>query len=350
MEKNNIPQVPPGMKKILPFWAAAVLFAALGLILLHANSIRLIHYIEYPETNPLVLAETYREEAEKLYKKAAGKFASMKSDPSAHQTMKQLPELAKSRRLFLECLKIKPNMKGIYPFLSDLAAFEGDKASLFFYKGKQAIMEKQWETATLAFDESLKHQPDYQPSLKSKIFALLEAGKLETAEKTMNRLFDSFSSLGKQADAETYYIQSRIASRKKDPEQQKEALAKAVATDPAHAGAAKNLAAILVAKKEFDQAATVLQNALSGASEDAHLLHLLGQILMMKGDYSGARDSLEKALKIEKNSAPLYFDLAKVYEKLGKKSNSTVMLQKAIGIDPRFKNRILFPENEKNTK
>ncbi len=114
------------MKKILPFWFAALAVAVAGILLLHYHSIRLINYIEYPDLNPLVLAESYRQEGEKIFKSVASQYARLKDDPDRSLKMQNLPELHKAGSLFLECLKLKPTMKGVYQYLADLAAFEGD--------------------------------------------------------------------------------------------------------------------------------------------------------------------------------------------------------------------------------
>ena len=101
----KIPLLSPGMKKVLPFWIAAMIVAILGILILYKKNVRLINYIQYPETNPLLLAEAYRLEGEKYYKKASGKFALMKQNPNRKEKMKNLPELERARRLFLLFVK-----------------------------------------------------------------------------------------------------------------------------------------------------------------------------------------------------------------------------------------------------
>ena len=65
---------------------------------------RIINLIEYPETNPALLSQTYRREGEKAYRKAARLFAQLKDDPARHQKLKNSPALTKARTLFLQSL------------------------------------------------------------------------------------------------------------------------------------------------------------------------------------------------------------------------------------------------------
>jgi tetratricopeptide (TPR) repeat protein len=336
----------PGMKKILPFWCAAMTVALVGILLLHHHSIRLINYIEYPDLNPLILAESYRQEGEKLYQSAARSFARLKEDPARSEKMKNLPDLQKARNLFLECLNLKPAMKGVYQYLADLATFEGDLSSMYLYQGKRALSDNEIEAALEAFDQALILKKDFRPALEMKILTLVQKGNGSKALESFNTLFEQIKSSGRKPDAQVYYLRAQIAFILKNDEEYLANLEESIHLDPGHVMAVKDLATLLASKGQYDRAIGILQKTISHAPRDAHLLHGLGQISILKGDYEGARKSLEAAVKLEKYSAPLYFDLARVYEKIGKKSHATIMLQKAIEIDPKFKNRILFPDQK----
>ena len=336
----------PGMKKILPFWGAAVLAAIGGIVLLHYHSVRLINYIEYPDMNPLVLAESYHQEGEKLFRIVARQYDQLKNDPARSGKIKNMPEFQKAKSLFLECLKLKPNKKGVYQFLSDLATFEGDLPSMYVYQGKRALSENELNAALEAFDQALILKKDFQPAWEMKITTLIQKQETAKVQESLNKLFEQFSTPGKQPDAQSYYLLAQGAALQKKDKEYQSALEQAVRLDPMHTRAVRDIAGLWSSQGDYDRAIRLLEKTLSHVPRDAQLLHLLGKVFLMKGDYSHARESLESALKVEKYSAPLYFDLAKVYEKLGKKSHSTAMLQKAIEIDPRFKNRILFPDQK----
>ena len=336
----------PGMKKILPFWCAAMTVALVGILLLHGQSIRLINYIEYPDLNPMILVESYRQEGEKLYQSVNRNYDQLRDDPRRSEKMKNLPDLQKAKNLFLECLNLKPGMKGVYQYLADLATFEGDLSSMYLYQGKRALSENEIEAALEAFDQALILKKDFRPALEMKILTLLQQGKAPQALESFNTLFEQINSSGKVPDAQVFYLKAQIAALQRNDKGYQTDLEEAVHSDPGHVMAGKDLAGLLASKGQYERAIAILQKTISHAPGDAHLLHRLGQISMMKGDYTGARKSLEAAVKLEKHSAPLYFDLARVYEKIGKKSHSTIMLQKAIEIDPKFKNRILFPDQK----
>jgi len=338
-----MPSSAPGspLRKILPFWLAAVAVAAAGIMLLHINSVRIINFIEYPETNPALLAETYRREAEKAYHRAARHFAARKDDPMRAQKLKNDPALKKARQIFLKSLKLKPDVPLIYTYLSDLANFEGDLAAMHYYDGMRALAEGQNIAAIDAFNRSLSVKADFRDALEEKTVALIDSGTLEEAQKSLAHLFEL-----SKPDSRAYFIKALFAARKGKTREYESALEEAIRIDPTNVKAAKRLASLFASRKEYGRAIHLLEQARPSTPLDANLLHRLGQIYLLKGDFPDAAKSLENALKLEKHSAPLYFDLARVYEKLGKKSLSTVMLKKAIEIAPRFKKRILFPDEE----
>jgi tetratricopeptide (TPR) repeat protein len=327
------------IRRVLPFWLIAVLAAAVGVTMLYLHGIRLINYIQYPETNPLQLAETYRVEGQKAYHEAAKAFARMKDDPARPTRMKNLPALQKARMLFLESLKLKPNMPGIYVYLSDLVAFEDDTASMYYYRGRQAMSENYASAALEDFDQALKLKGDFHPAQLEKIRALITLGRIADAHQSMDDLFK-----GAPNDPEVLYLKAELAAQEGKTQEYRTALEEALKAEPGHLMSAKAFGSLLTDEKQYDRAISVFKEARKVHPRDANLLHRLGCAYYLKGDLAQARETLEAALKLEKNSAPLYFDLACVYEKMGKKSHATAMLQKAIEIDPAFKNRILFPD------
>lgn len=327
------------IRRVLPFWLIAVLTAAVGVAMLHLHGIRLINYIQYPEANPLQLAETYRVEGQKAYREAAEAFARMKDDPARPIKMKNLPTLQKARTLFLESLKLKPNMPGMFIYLSDLARFEDNKASWYYYRGMQAMSENYASAALEDFDQALAHEGNFHPALLEKIRALITLGRIADAHQSLDDLLKSAPN-----DPEVLYLKAELAAREGKTQEYRTALEEALKAGPGHLLSAKALGALLTDEKQYDRAISVFTEARKVYPRDANLLHRLGRSYYLKGDLTNASKTLEDALKLEKNSASLYFDLACVYEKMGKKSHATAMLQKAIEIDPAFKNRILFPD------
>jgi len=340
-ERESRTGFPLALKKVLPFWGAAILAGALAIFLLHKNSVRLINYIEYPEARPGILAETYRTEGEKYYRLANQAFTSLREDPDRSEKMKNLPELKRARRLFLESERLNPAITGIYSFLSDLAAFEGDTASMNYYQGKHALSENQAGAALEAFNLALERDSNFRPALEEKTLTLVNLGRLEEAERSLDRLLSL-----PDPDARAYYVKALLAARRKREDLYSEALEMALQKDPKHLDSAKSLADFLAGKKEFVRAVEIMEKARQAAPNDANLLHRLGLIYFKSGDLDKAAHILEKALRIEKNSAPLYLDLARVYAKLGKKSHSSAMFQRAVELNPELKDQILFPEHD----
>ena len=334
---------PVSTKKILPFWLAAVLVAVAGIIILHTQSVRIINYIEYPETNRLLLADNYLEEAEKIYRDVAGQYAALQGDDKRTPKMKSLPALERARNLFLESLNLKPNAPLVYKYLSDLAAFEGDLPAMHYYQGKRALLEKNMDAARDSFNQALSLDAAFQPAQEAKIKVLIESGHLDQAERSLEKLFSLSPN-----HAEAYYLKAQLYKRRHRQEEYREALEETLRLNPTHLDAPKNLADLLIKKgsEYYGQAISILEKARKAHPDDANLLHRLGQAYMVKKDYGEAVEVLEEAVEYEKHSASLYFDLARAYEKQGKGSRASWMLEKAIEIDPRFRKRILFPEKE----
>mgnify|MGYP006288926203 CR=1 FL=1 len=331
----------PAIRKVLPFWIVTVAAAALAVVILHFTSIRIINYLEYPRTNPLVLAETYREEAGKYYLEAAEEYASLENDPARSEKMSNSKTLLRAEKLFRECLKLKPNMKNVYPYLADLASFRGGTAEMYYYKGRQYLSENQYDAAIRVLNKALETQPGYIKAIEYKALALVRDGRPGRAMEVL----DSLAETG-EAGAEAYYIKALAAVELKQTEDYRKALVKALEKDPSHRESAIRLTGLYQTRDQYDEAVNVLSKTLEFHPQDANLLHRLGRLYIEKKDYAKARETLEKAENIEKNSAPLYFDLAKVYARLNKKSRSTAMLQRAVAIDDSFKNRILFENKE----
>jgi tetratricopeptide (TPR) repeat protein len=329
------------MKKILPFWIAAITFAVTGAILLHINSVRLINYIEYPETNPNVLAEAYMEEAEKEYRNAFTYYTGIKDNPSCFELMKKNSSQKKAKEIFTETLKVRPNMPGIYKYLANLSSFEGDKTRMYYYQGMRARSEKQPEAAILAFNKSIETDSTFLLSGEEKTLALIELGKLDEAEKSIRDIL-TYS----KNHASSWYIKSRVDRMKRNEQDLKTDLENALKLDPKHLKASKELGDLLSMKGKLSKAAEIFEKARKYYPRDANLLHKLALVYIKKIEYKKAEKCFTEALKLEKHSASLYFDFARLYEKMEKPSHSTAMLQKAIAINPEFKNKILFPEKK----
>lgn len=326
-------------RRIAPFWIATVIFAAGAWLFLHSQGVRIINYIEYPETTPLALAETYRLEAEELHRIVTQRFADLKNDPNRYKIMQDSTELKRSEKLFMESLELKPNMKGIYPYLADLASFQGNHAEMNYYKGMQAASKNQPEAAVEFFNLSLEREKEYMPALVQKIRLLVEMEEISEAEEIISEIIDA----GK-ADAGTWFVKAKIETEKGNEQGYRKALEKAFSIDSSHLESAMALGDFYAMKGDYDKAINVFEKTLKHYPRNANLLHRLGNSYLMSGRIEKAVDTLRDASEIEKFSAPLWFDLARAYREAGKEAYSESALQKAIKLDPAFQKRILSSE------
>lgn len=328
-DTKNAASPSSALKKVWHFWLAAVLVAGFGIILIRAQSVRLINYIQYPEADPMQLAETLRMEAEKNHRAAAEQWAMLKDNPRRAEDMKNSPELRKTRRLLFECLKIKPDMAGVYAYLADLAMFEDDKVQMFYYQGKRSLTEGHPAEALEAFDEALKIRGDDRPVLLEKGRAFIQMKKYPEARETIEALLKLDS-----PTAESFYLKAQLAAEEKKYQEYRDALEQALARDAVHLPSAKAFSEIIAAENKLDEAIAILAKARTASPRDANLLHRLGNLHARKGDYKTAEKTFLAALELEKNSSWLYLDFSRLYEKMGKKSHAAAMLQKAVELDP----------------
>lgn len=326
---QNAQSIKAVFKKIRPFWIAAVIAAGFGIILIRAQSVRLINYIQYPEADPTQLVETLRVEAQKNHRAAAEQWAMLKDNPRRAEDMKNSSELRKARRLLLECLKLKPDMPAAFAYLADLAMFEDDKIQMFYYQGRRALAEGQYAEALEAFDEALKLKSDDRSVLLEKGRAYIQLKNFPEAHKIIETLLKLDS-----PDAESFYLKAQLAAQETNHHEYRIALEQALARDPVHIPSAKAFSEIIAAENKVDEAIAILEKARPAAPRDANLLHRLANLHALKGDYKTAEKTFLAALEFEKNSPWLYLDFSRLYEKMGKKSHASAMLQKAVELEP----------------
>jgi len=321
--------------KVLPFWMATMAVAILTIILINAGGIRIINYIEYPETSPADLLEAYRAEGEKNYREAAAEFEKLKNDPDRETKMKGLDSLAKAKRLFQESLRINPKARGIHEMLADLHVFQGDPAGAAYHDGMSMLLDGRQQEALFLFDEALNTDPRRQDALEQKIRVLIETSRFDEARSGLDSLF------AMESGAEAWHLKGVLAMRTGEAAIGAASMEKALELDPGHIEAGIALSRVAEQAGDHVRAAVILSGVHKAHPMNANILHRLGRAQIAHGDLAGARQSLESALKIEKNSAPLYLDLAGLYEKMGRKSRADLMIRRALERDPSLRQSIL---------
>ena len=105
---------------------------------------------------------------------------------------------------------------------------------------------------------------------------------------------------------------------RRDPEAAREAYERALAADPAHAGAHLNLGRLMHEAGRLAEGERVYRRAILACGSEPLLLYNLGVLLEDMGRKSAAMDAYEKALREDPRFADCHYNLALLCKSLGR--------------------------------
>jgi tetratricopeptide (TPR) repeat protein len=334
MGAKTVQSLKRDLRRIVPLWLVLVILSAFVVALLRFSSVPLIRKIEYGTANPYTLALVYAEEGKKYYEKSLKKIQQQRREGQLKPVLKDDPDVAHARRVFLHSLSLYAESPDIYGYLADLAGFEGNLADVHYYQGALSAARGEPARALEEFDAALKIDPKKREAVLKKAELLIAANRLDEAEQLLTPELDNSS--------EAYYALARVEAQRRNPQKVVELLKRSISLQPGNALAAKMLADFLYAGDDKEGALKVLRDEERFAPLDANLKHRLGRMLYDMQRYDEAAKVLERAEAIAKFSAPLYLDLARTYHRLGKEQLSAIMFEKAVKLDPTLRDKALF--------
>lgn len=326
------------LKKILPVWGVIISVFILGVLLLKHFNNAIVNYIQYPPRKPALLATALTEEGIKYYQRCLEKRQKMK-ETGKIRSLKDDPDLIRSRELFLKSLEIFPENYKVYPRLATLAELANDTVSTYYYQGLVLIHEGNVEDGLAFLDKALKLNPDDERVLAKKIEVLIDQHQLSQAEAVLMHLLEV-----NDKNAEAHYLAGKIQTLKRNPDEAIAQLKKALELNPKHLNSAFLLAELYVANKNFDNAIKVLMDIEPYYPNSARIKHRIGKYFFSQKKYEEAYKYFLRAEKLEKHSADLYLDMARACRLLGKERLASIYVKRAIDLNPALKDKIIFSD------
>ena len=325
-------------KKIAPVWIIIIVIAIISIVMLKFFSTSLINYIQYPPRKPYLLATAFQEEAKKYYRKALEKAEEQKAQGKAAD-LKGDADLIHSKELFLKSLDLIRGDEDVYQRLATLSELEHDRVKTYYYQASAQFEAGYGTEGLVSLDKALSIAPGDEPSLEKKVQVLIELDRLEEARTVLKELL----SINHQ-NATAYYLSGLISMLERDNISATGYFEKAVENNPRYLEAARGLADIVASQNDHKRAIGILLKIEPFYPTNASLKHAIGRFYFESGDYDPAYHYYQQAEKLEQNSASLYFDMAKVCTKMGKERLATIYLKRAMELDPKIKERVLFPQ------
>ena len=319
--------------RIVLLWGIVIVVSIAAVVTLNTLRFKLIHTIEYPETNPHYYARAVSAEGEKYYKKCLAK-------EEKNELKKDDPDLKKAQSLFKKSLAINPDNPNLYLKLAHLASLESNEIEMTYYLGLDYMSRDFFDQAIQKFRDVIERDPSHVETREKLARALWKARRLEEAESLINETIAQFPEFDL-----IYQLRGELYLSEGHTELAKVAFTKTLEVNPSNVPTAKLLTHIYFVEDNHEKALACLESVEASAPYDANLKHLIGRALYLMGRYDECLEKYKQALRLNRRSAPLYLDFAKLYDKLDKTHYSNMMLQKAIDLDPSIKSREIFKDD-----
>ncbi len=188
-----------------------------------------------------------------------------------------------------------------------------------------------WPEAAQAFGELTEQRADSSEAAYLHALALYNAQDTEAAEKETRRALRL-----NPGAADVYTLLGIIlASRVNANSEASEALAQAVALDPANFDAIFNLGRVQYAGKDYGNANNSFRTAVALRPKSAEARFFLGTSLEAVGDSAAALSEYQELVKLDPDSVYGQLGSGALLLKQDKKAEAIIALQRAISIDPR---------------
>lgn len=196
--------------------------------------------------------------------------------------------------------------------------------------GLAYIKSNRWPQAAEAFGELTQQRADSPEAAYLHALALYNAGESEAAERETRRALRLNPGA---ADAHTL-LGIILASRVNASSEAGEALAQAVALDPANFDAVFNLGRVQYAGKDYSSAKKSFRTAVELRPKLAEARFFLGTSLEAAGDSAAALREYQDLLNLDPSSVYGQLGSGALLLKQGKKEEAIKALQRATSIDP----------------
>lgn len=164
------------------------------------------------------------------------------------------------------------------------------------------------QTSALNYwNQALKLNPNYFPSLMSVAVIDLEQGRYEAAKTSLNKIIDKMPE-----NTTAYILMARLYAKQKKPELQLEWLIKANSNVKTELIPRVELTKYFAQRGQWDKAAGSAQEALSLAPENASVLMMAGAIEVQRKNYKNAKNYYNTAILKSPKTLEAYIKLAQL--------------------------------------
>ena len=344
MSASNPKRISRELRNVLVIWVILLALAITALLVLNANSLRLINFIETVKVSRYQRAITLYVEADKHLRALKKKEGALNKSSESHFPIEQGdPDFRAGVVLYSRALALDPRrefdpeLAPRYEALGQVFGAGGQETSQTIALARASIASGKLEVADAELSRTLGMDRGNAEALALAAQVHLRQGKVDLAAR------DADSLEGSKADpALIHEIRGQVAVAANNPDAAIVEFRKSLDANPGKVELRKQLAEVLDSRnRAADALAELEQGEKQGGGEDANFMHRLGEKLLSANRAQDAVRALERGVELERNSSSLWWTLAQAYQKNGQSGKSNDCMQEAMRLDPTLRNRAL---------
>ena len=226
----------------------------------------------------------------------------------------------------------KQPAKALSRVQADIARSPGN-ANLYDVMASVQLQSRDFQGALESSRKAMQMSPSSPGPVQTFAQAEIALGQIDPAITTWQQWMTTHPK-----DSRALVLLGVLEQSKGDEGQAADYYKKALQADPTNAGAANNLAYLMVENgQNVDVALSYAQTARRAMPDSPQTEDTLAWVYYYKGDYSSARDLLEDAVKTTPDDASVQFHLGMTYSKMNDKTSAELHLKKALVLAPNGK-------------
>jgi tetratricopeptide (TPR) repeat protein len=251
---------------------------------------------------------------------------------SALGVLKGRAVLEKARADLLKAYEFNPTLADVPGMLADLAFWDGRESDAYAWRGEQAAVRKEWETALAQYE--IARETAKQP------VARIEEGILESLIR-LNR-WDEARDLASDLESagfltsRYYRLVAEIHRHEGDLDAEEAALRKALELNPKDLEAVYALDSLLLRTNRLQEAYDLYDQTTDVVTNNGRLWHRQAKLATQLDRPRDAIEFYKRGLEVQPNSFILHYELAQVYLSLGEEYKARPHLNRAMELNPGF--------------
>lgn len=344
MSASNPQRISRELRKVLVIWAILLAVAIAALLVLNANSLRLINYIETVKVSRYQRTMALYTEAEKHLRALKEKEGALSKSSESHSPISPGdPDFRAAVDFYTRGLALDPRrefdpeLAPRYEALGQVFGTAGQQTSQTIAFARASIASGKLEVADSELSRTLAMDRNNAEALALAAQVHLRQGKVDLATRDADSLERATTDA-----ALVHEIRGQVAFAANDGDRTISEFQKSLDANPDKVELWKQLADVLESRSRSADALVALeQGETRGGREDANFMHRLGEKLLSANRAQDAVRALERGVELERNSSSLWWTLAQAYQQNGQTRKSNDCMQEAMRLDPALRNRAL---------